>query len=613
MENFKYDEINITSILVWKDNPRHEKANNEKEAVEQLFKRVGIEYMSNLAKDICTKGISPYDLPIIVPAEFDKKKYYAYEGNRRIAVIKSILNPELVLFDLELYKKYKKMNEEYKNKLHTKILCVVTDHDSAIEEIEKLHLGEQKGVGRKKWGRFEKDMFYATFKGEASITLNIVNSINNKFNKNILEKIEPTNVERIFSNKHIKQLLKTNDYSNLSENDIDILYTVIEKAIETENIEKKSISRIFNTQESVSKYFGPFIEEIQQLDESNTFNIRANNIFINQSNDFSLDMLNIVVYNKKDEIIKVKEEDLKIKYYDPKFKETSFLDTKVPGLWQLIVIYEDATIRTNVKINEVFSPKIILKKGFIELKKEETFNLSDNIREAKDSLKKNAKDKIQIVSIGEKRAELINDIFINKNEEGEYKIKYELLDKNSPNISKVLNIVVVDKKETLKAKNTSSNRIFNIESTYNTQIDISYTVNRLINQLSKLDIDKYDCVISTSLRSLVELSIDETISRKNLKVNYTGNKKNDKLLIRINTVVDELKNKISSICNLALSKFNYHTIKNFLDGIDINAILGELNLGAHKSTKVIITKDLIELANKKIAVLLVLIHYYLKI
>lgn len=227
MKDFKYENINIDSILVWKDNPRHEKAVNEKEAVESLFRRVGYKHMNNLAKDICLKGISPYDLPIIVETEFDKKKYYAYEGNRRIAVIKSILKPELVLFDSELHEKYKRLNEEYKGEIKSKVFCVITDHDTAVEEIQKIHLGEQNGIGRKKWGKFEKDMFNATFKNESSITLNIVNSINDKFNENILDRIEPSNIERIFSNKQIKEVLKTEDYSNLSDNDIGILYKVI--------------------------------------------------------------------------------------------------------------------------------------------------------------------------------------------------------------------------------------------------------------------------------------------------------------------------------------------------------------------------------------------------
>ncbi|AVP66017.1 hypothetical protein C3B64_17925 [Clostridium botulinum] len=612
MKNFKYENININSILVWKDNPRHEKVSNEKEAVEYLFKRVKETYMNNLAKDICLNGISPYDLPIIVPTEFNNKNYYAYEGNRRIAVIKSILDPSLVLFDSNLHKKYQKLNEDYGKIFKPKILCVVTDHDSAIEEIEKIHLGEQGGVGRKRWGKFEKDMFYATFKNKSSITLNIVNCMNDKFNKNILDKIEASNIERIFSNKHIKKLLKTDDYSNLSENDINVLDKTIEKAIETEKVQKRGISRIFNTQESISNFFGPFIEEIQNLDELNEFNIRSKNIYIKQNDDFNLNMLDITVY-KNNDIIEVKDQDLKVKYYNPKFKEADCLDTSTIGLWQVIITYENATIRSNVKIDEVFSPKLILKKDYVEIKKEETYDLTNNIKEAKDSLKKNVKDKIKITSIGEKKAKLLSNIFVNENEDGEYKIKYELSDESSPNISKVLNIVVVDKKEPLKAKKTSSSRILDIESTYNTEINISYTVNRLVNQLGQLDVDKYDCIIATTLRALLELCVDEIISRKNLEVDYVNNKGKDKLLIRTNVIVKELKKHISKICNAALTKFNYHTINNFLEGLNVENLLQDLNLGAHKSTKILATKDLVELANKKIAVLLVLIHYYLKI
>lgn len=614
MKNYKHEKIDISSILVWKDNPRHEKVNNEKEAIEHLFRSVGSTYMNNLAKDICSQGISPYDLPILVPSEFDNKKYYAYEGNRRIATIKCVINPILVAFDDELYKKYIKLNNEFKDHLETKIFCVVTDHDSAIKEIEKLHLGEQGGIGRKKWGKFEKDMFNATFKGETSMVLNIVNSIKNKSNKNILENIQPTNIERIFSNKRIKEIFKTENYGDLSDNDIDILEKIVEKIVEVQKINGNSLSRIFNTQDSIKKYLEPVIEEIKKSDTCTNFIIRADNVSINQNTKFNLDILNIAVYNNDNIKISVSEKDLEIRYCNPNFVEADSIDTSIVGLWQIVIKYKDSKIRKNIQVNKVFSPKIILKKEFVCIKKQETFNLLENVKEARDSLKNDVKDEVKMISIGEQKAELKNGIFTNSNIEGEYRIKYELSDDNSPNVSKVLNITVTDKKETLKARDSKTKRILSVDSTYNTEINISEIVNRLINQLSQLDVDKYDCVISTSLRALIELTVDEVISKKCLEVDYLQNKRNDdKLLIRTKVVLNNLKNNLSSICNLGISKFNYHTMKNFIDNFEIEKVLASLNLVAHKSNKVVVTKDLLELANKKIAIFLVLVHYYLSI
>ncbi|KEI15469.1 hypothetical protein [Clostridium haemolyticum] len=611
--NYRYKNIDINSIVVWKLNPRHEAVNDEKEAIKYLFEKVGTTYMNNLAKDILNNGLSPYDLPILVEIQGNRGKYYAYEGNRRIAVMKSILNPELLKFDDVLYERYKKNNIDYSNEIEKKIFAVIMDHDSAIDEIEKIHGGEQNGVGRKKWGKFEKDMFYATFRNKPSITVNIVNCISNNLNKNILDRMDPSNVERIFSNKHIKELFKTDDYSNLSENDISILDKTIEKAIEKESKEKKGISRIFNTQESISNFFGPVIKEIQSLDKTNEYNIRATkNLSIKQNDIFNLSMLNIIIY-KNNDIIEVEDNDLNIEYYDPKFKKVEQLDTKIIGTWNIVITYKNAVIRINVNINEVFSPEIVLKKDYIEIKKHETINLVNNIKEAKDFLKKDVKNKVEIISIGEKKAKISKNIFLNENEEGQYSVKYEFSDGNGPSISKVLIIDVVDKKETLKAKQIPSNHILDIESTYNTEINISSTINRLINQLGKLDVNKFDCVIATSLRALLELCVDELISKKHLEVDYKNSGKKDKLLIKTDCIVQELEKNIQLICEIDITKLSYHTVNNFLKELNVESLLSNLNLGAHKSTKVLMTKDLVELANKKLAFLLVLMHFYLKV
>ncbi|MBV4447720.1 hypothetical protein KM799_14030 [Clostridium tyrobutyricum] len=610
MKNFSYKNIDINSLYVWKLNPRHEEAENEKEAIKYLFETVGYPYMNRLAQDIIKNGLSPYDLPIIVEIKNTRAKYYAYEGNRRVAVIKSVLNPELVKFDEKLYKKYKLLNEKNANELNKKIYCVLTDHDSAINEIEKIHSGEQGGVGRKKWGNLEKEMFNVAFRDKTSIALNIVNAINEKINKNINSIIKPTNIKRIFSNPKIRETLNTQDYSDLSDIDAEIIYKVIEKAIDITNSSAQGMSRIFNTQDIIERTFVPFIEELINEQSKDTIKIKADNLKMREGDIFDKDSLNINIYDYKNNLLKYDESKLNIRYTTPQGDVISKIDTNIIGEWSVSISYDQVSIIRHINIFAKIIPKLELKKDVINLNLSESYDLMDNISECLDSKGHIVINNVCIYSAGEKQAYIKDNIFLNTNLEGNYQIKYEIKDSGFPPISRILYIVVQNKIDPLHAC-PPADHILSIANTYNTRINISEAVNILINQLSRLSVNKYNYVIATSLRALIELTVDETIIRKSLTIQYQKNE--DKLLSRTKCVINELIKNISNICKKDPSKLSYHTVNNFLKILDVEDMLKYLNLGAHKSLNVITSDKLVEVGNKQVALLLILVHYYLKI
>ena len=47
-----------------------------------------------LAQDILQNGLNPSDLPFVMPLNDDRKRYIVLEGNRRLAALKSLENPE---------------------------------------------------------------------------------------------------------------------------------------------------------------------------------------------------------------------------------------------------------------------------------------------------------------------------------------------------------------------------------------------------------------------------------------------------------------------------------------------------------------------------------------
>ena len=85
--------IKVGELLNYYENPRHTVGSNEKDTLKKLFDAVGIQYMLNLTEDIQKNGLLGNQQIVVVYSD-KLKKYIVYEGNRRIAAIKLLLNPE---------------------------------------------------------------------------------------------------------------------------------------------------------------------------------------------------------------------------------------------------------------------------------------------------------------------------------------------------------------------------------------------------------------------------------------------------------------------------------------------------------------------------------------
>lgn len=84
--------ISINEIINYYENPRHAIAMNEKDTLKKLFEAVSNQYMLNLAEDIKNFGLLGNQQLVVVYKD-EIKKYVVYEGNRRVAAIKLLMNP----------------------------------------------------------------------------------------------------------------------------------------------------------------------------------------------------------------------------------------------------------------------------------------------------------------------------------------------------------------------------------------------------------------------------------------------------------------------------------------------------------------------------------------
>lgn len=193
-------KIKIENLINSFENPRHAIGDNEIDTLRKLFDAVGTQFMLNLAEDIQKNGLLGNQQIVVVYSE-DAKKYIVYEGNRRVAAIKLLRNPDNFIFldknTIEKVRKLAKITE-----VIDEMECYVTDEEDAFFIMERLHSGEDKGRGIKEWGPREKDTFQVRRKNIKKISYLIDLYVRQYCSGLDITTILPfTTIQRIFNNR----------------------------------------------------------------------------------------------------------------------------------------------------------------------------------------------------------------------------------------------------------------------------------------------------------------------------------------------------------------------------------------------------------------------------
>lgn len=149
--------IKVSRLKLWDENPRFPQEyfrKKEEDLINYLFKKKGEkEKIIELANSI----INNFDLP-----PWEKLIVYQHnnnlivlEGNRRIAVYKILLNPNLVK-DKKIKKLFIKGKEKTKIESNFSVDCLVTkNQETGLRYVEMKHLE----TGYKGWGESERNNF----------------------------------------------------------------------------------------------------------------------------------------------------------------------------------------------------------------------------------------------------------------------------------------------------------------------------------------------------------------------------------------------------------------------------------------------------------------------
>lgn len=150
-----HKSIEISDIFLDPENRRIEAASSQPETIQRIIKEQG-DKLVVLARDIIDRGVSPFDIPMLIEDKIEKGKYVVIEGNRRIAALKLIKNPELAA-ETALYKKFQKLNKEGGESVLNKILSVVVkDRESGKPWIKRKHSNGMNGAGTEHWSAIAK-------------------------------------------------------------------------------------------------------------------------------------------------------------------------------------------------------------------------------------------------------------------------------------------------------------------------------------------------------------------------------------------------------------------------------------------------------------------------
>ncbi len=156
--------VQLAALLIDAQNPRLPQPNvGQREALRAIATNQGRK-LQVLAKDIVRNGLNPADLPIVTPFQDDLNRFLVLEGNRRIAALKALENPDSLMDAVPkgVLTEIRRLSKDYQSAPIDSVQCVVVkDRDEARHWIELRHTGENQGAGIVPWASEDATRFRA--------------------------------------------------------------------------------------------------------------------------------------------------------------------------------------------------------------------------------------------------------------------------------------------------------------------------------------------------------------------------------------------------------------------------------------------------------------------
>lgn len=142
--------IRITDLQLDTGNYRTGKQSDQRQAIEALIEEQKNKLV-RLAQDIIENGLSPLETILVTPVPDDKRRYTVIEGNRRVAAMKLVTQPDLAA-DTTWHNAFKRLHKLLPGQLPSEVRCIVApSKEDAFIWIERRHDTGLKGAGLESW------------------------------------------------------------------------------------------------------------------------------------------------------------------------------------------------------------------------------------------------------------------------------------------------------------------------------------------------------------------------------------------------------------------------------------------------------------------------------
>lgn len=272
---WKEKRMNVSSLYLDHLNPRittRDKGFTQNELINQLIKRYKVY---ELAKSIANDGYFPEKNLIVF---FEKNKYVVIEGNRRLAAVKTLINPDIV--EEKERKKFKNLNQKIDMNYIKQIRVTIAPSREAANPIV---FREHTLPNTMSWSKVMQSEFYvrqvnngmsiSDIEEEYNITSSKVRDFLKLYNmyqiaccididEDVREKVEDkqsfpaTTLERAYTFNSMKNFLgisfsENGDVNgNVSKNEFEAVYS----KIITDIVNKKIDSRRLGTEKQTNDY-----------------------------------------------------------------------------------------------------------------------------------------------------------------------------------------------------------------------------------------------------------------------------------------------------------------------------------------------------------------------
>ncbi|MHB8277986.1 MAG: ParB/Srx family N-terminal domain-containing protein [Candidatus Humimicrobiaceae bacterium] len=209
--NEKMISVNVANLFLNLNNPRLENtAENQRDAIIKIIEEQK-DKLVNLASDIVAHGLNAMER--IAVTKIDENTFIVREGNRRIAAIKLLAQPNLIEGQSKnIFEKFKQLNKKYMSAPIFDVDCVLYENENLLNRfIEIKHTGENDGIGIATWDVIQKRRFKETL-GKHSIATKAINfildcnEIDDEIKTNIHHMII-TNFERLIGDPYVRKEL----------------------------------------------------------------------------------------------------------------------------------------------------------------------------------------------------------------------------------------------------------------------------------------------------------------------------------------------------------------------------------------------------------------------